>query len=88
MTQSSTLYVGMDVHKDSIAVAYVAKEHHTEVISLGNIGTDSVTSINSSVGCNPKARTSSLSMKLARVAIGSTGTSPKKVMCAGSSRPP
>ena len=39
MTQSSTLYVGMDVHKDSIAVAYVAKEHHAEVVSLGNIGT-------------------------------------------------
>jgi transposase len=29
----------MDVHKDSIAVAYVAKEHHAEVVSLGNIGT-------------------------------------------------
>jgi transposase len=39
MTQSSTLYVGMDVHKDSIAVAYVAKEHHAEVVSLGNRGT-------------------------------------------------
>jgi hypothetical protein len=23
MTQSSTLYVGMDVHKDALAVAYV-----------------------------------------------------------------
>jgi transposase len=39
MHQSSTLYVGMDVHKDSIAVAYVAQEHHAEVVSLGNIGT-------------------------------------------------
>ena len=39
MTQSSTLYVGMDVHKDSIAVAYVAQDHRAEVISLGNIGT-------------------------------------------------
>jgi transposase len=29
----------MDVHKDSIAVAYVAKEHHAEVVSLGNRGT-------------------------------------------------
>ena len=27
MSQSSTLYIGMDVHKDSIAVAYVAQEH-------------------------------------------------------------
>jgi transposase len=39
MQQSSTLYVGLDVHKDSIAVADVAKEHHAEVVSLGNIGT-------------------------------------------------
>ena len=29
----------MDVHKDSIAVAYVAQEHHAEVVSLGTIGT-------------------------------------------------
>src|SRR5215475_2002253 len=39
MKQSSTLYIGLDVHKESIAVAYVAKEHHAEVISIGNIGT-------------------------------------------------
>ena len=39
MQQSSTLYVGLDVHKDSMAVAYVAQEHHAEVVSLGNIGT-------------------------------------------------
>src|SRR5215831_183352 len=39
MHQSSTLYVGLDVHKESIAVAYVAQEHHAEVVSLGNIGT-------------------------------------------------
>jgi len=38
MQQSSTLYVGLDIHKDSIAVAYVAKEHHAEVVSLGPIG--------------------------------------------------
>ena len=37
--QSRTLYVGMDVHKDSIAVAYVAKDHDAEVISLGTFGT-------------------------------------------------
>ena len=39
MRQSSTLYIGLDVHKDSIAVAYVAKEHGAEVIFLGAIGT-------------------------------------------------
>jgi transposase len=39
MHQSSTLYVGLDVHKESIAVAYVAKAYHAEVVSLGNIGT-------------------------------------------------
>jgi transposase len=39
MNQSSTLYVGMDVHKESIAVAYVGEEHHAEVIYLGAIGT-------------------------------------------------
>ena len=39
MPQSRTLSIGMDVHKDSIAVAYVAQDHHAEVVSLGNIGT-------------------------------------------------
>src|SRR5262245_7482741 len=39
MHQSRTLYVGFDVHKESIAVAYVAQEPHAEVVSLGNIGT-------------------------------------------------
>ncbi len=39
MTQFSTLSIGMDVHKDSLAVAYVAKDHDAEVIDLGTIGT-------------------------------------------------
>jgi transposase len=39
MSHSSTLYVGLDVHKDSIAVAYVAKDHDAEVTYLGTIGT-------------------------------------------------
>jgi transposase len=38
MHNSKTLYVGLDVHKDSIAVAYVAKDHDAEVIYLGTIG--------------------------------------------------
>ena len=39
MSQSSTLYSGVDVHKDTIAVAYVAKDHNAEVVYLGTIGT-------------------------------------------------
>jgi transposase len=39
MAQSRTLYVGMDVHKESIAVAYVARAHGAELVSLGTIGT-------------------------------------------------
>jgi hypothetical protein len=42
MSQSSTLSVGMDVHKESIAVAYVAKAHTAEVTFLGTIGTRQV----------------------------------------------
>ena len=39
MRQSRTLSVGLDAHKDSIAVAYVAKDHDAEVVYLGTIGT-------------------------------------------------
>jgi transposase len=39
MHQSRTLYVGMAVHKDSIAVAYVVQDHGAEVTDLGTIGT-------------------------------------------------
>src|SRR4029450_8111533 len=39
MSQSSTLFIGMDVHKETIAVAYVAQDHGAEVTSLGTIGT-------------------------------------------------
>jgi transposase len=39
MHQSHTLYVGLAVHKASIAVAYVAKDDDAAVISVGAIGT-------------------------------------------------
>jgi transposase len=39
MHQTSTLYVGLDVHQESIAVAYVSKDHGADVIYLGTIGT-------------------------------------------------
>jgi transposase len=39
MAQSRTLFIGMEVHTDAIAVAYVAQDHGAEVIYLGTIGT-------------------------------------------------
>ena len=39
MSQSRTLFIGMDVHKETIAVAHVAQEYGAEVIYLGTIGT-------------------------------------------------
>ncbi|HLC41442.1 MAG TPA: hypothetical protein VJO34_07410 [Methylomirabilota bacterium] len=36
---SRTVYVGLDVHKDSIAVAYAPEDRRAEVVSLGTIGT-------------------------------------------------
>ncbi len=36
---SRTLYVGLDVHKDSIAVAYAPEDRGADVVSLGTIGT-------------------------------------------------
>ncbi|MFH1843574.1 MAG: IS110 family transposase [bacterium] len=40
MSQSTTkLFVGLDVHKDSITAAYVPDRRDAEVISLGDIGT-------------------------------------------------
>jgi transposase len=42
MSPSRTLYVGMDVHKEAVAVASVAHAHHAEVTFLGTIGTRQV----------------------------------------------
>lgn len=36
---SKTLFVGLDVHKESITVAYAPDERGTEIVSLGSIGT-------------------------------------------------
>jgi len=39
MSQSRPLYVGMDVHTESMAVAAVAQAHGAEVVSLSTVGT-------------------------------------------------
>lgn len=36
---SKTVYVGLDAHKDAIAVAYASQDRGAEVVSLGSIGT-------------------------------------------------
>ena len=39
MRHSSTWDVGLDVHKESLAVAYAPEERDAEVVFLGTIGT-------------------------------------------------
>ena len=39
MSPSHTLFIAMDVHKDSIAVAYLAQDHGAKVSYLGSMGT-------------------------------------------------
>lgn len=39
MAPPSRLFIGLDVHKETIAVAYVAEEREAEVVALGMIGT-------------------------------------------------
>jgi hypothetical protein len=38
LAQSNTLCIGMDGHKDAIAVAYEAQHHGAEILSLGTLG--------------------------------------------------
>ena len=39
MAHSSTLFIGLDVHTETIALAYVAEEREAEGVSLGPSGT-------------------------------------------------
>jgi transposase len=39
MGHSTTLYVGLDVHQEAIAVAYAPEERGAEVVFLGTSGT-------------------------------------------------
>ena len=39
MAHTSTLFVGLDVHTETIAVASVGEEREAEVVFLGTIGT-------------------------------------------------
>jgi hypothetical protein len=37
-SSKTTIYVGLDVHKESIAVAYAPEDRGGEVVALGTIG--------------------------------------------------
>ena len=39
MSQSRTLFVGLEGHQECLAVTDVAHEHHAEVVSLATVGT-------------------------------------------------
>ena len=39
MKNASTVWVGLDVHKDSITVAYASEDRRAEPALLGSIGT-------------------------------------------------
>jgi len=39
LSQSSTLFIGLDVHKESLAVTYVAQDYSAEVTYLGALDT-------------------------------------------------
>jgi hypothetical protein len=39
MAQGSTFFIGLEVHKETSAGAYVGEEREAAVISLGTIGT-------------------------------------------------
>jgi hypothetical protein len=85
MNQFRTLSIGWDVHRESIAVAYVAKDPEADVIDLGTIGHDTSTSITSSAHGHRRLNTWSSSAKRGRVAPGATGIGAKQDTSAGSS---
>jgi hypothetical protein len=74
MPQSSTLYVGMDVHKESIAVAYVAQAHGAEVVSSALSEPGRAILISCFDSCSRRVSSSSSSTKLAPAAMGSIAT--------------
>ena len=37
-SSKTTIYVGLDVHKESLAVAYAPEDRAAEIVSLGTIG--------------------------------------------------
>jgi hypothetical protein len=74
----------MDVHKDSIAVAYVAQDHGAEVIYLGTIGTRQTDLDPCTRKLQSKANIWSLSLKPDHAAPGSSAICATTATTAGS----
>jgi hypothetical protein len=73
MAQSSTLFLGMDVHKEAIAVALWRRILAPRCPLSGLLASASVPSINSSVKCTQRPNTSCSSLRPVPVATGSIG---------------
>jgi hypothetical protein len=73
MSQSRTLLIGMDVHKDTMAGAYGAQAHGAAVTSLGTLGTRPCDSEQRVRKRPSKAPLRSASMQLGPGATGSSG---------------
>ena len=74
MAQSTPLFVGLDVHKDSIAVAHAAGGGTEPPVYVGAIGTRRPTWIGSSTACRAKRPRSASRTKPGRAATVSIGS--------------
>ena len=74
MAQASILFVGLDVHKETIAVAYVGEEREAEVVSLGTIGTRQGDLDKCCANYRQRAKHYTLGMRRDPVGIGCIGT--------------
>ena len=83
---NAVLYVGLDVHKDSIEIAVAESGRDAEVRLLGDPPVTCPPSTRLSRSCAPPATLCASSMKLGRVVMSSIVTSPNKVSIAPSSR--
>jgi hypothetical protein len=83
---SKTLFVGLDVHKDAIAVAYAPEERGAEVVSLGSVGTRQCDIDTLIRKLHAKGATLVFVYEAGRVAIGYIGTSRGRACAATSWR--
>ena len=73
-TTIDTLFIGLDVHKDSIAVAYCADERGSQATFLGPIGPASATLTSGCESSRARRATSCLCTKPDRVGTGCVAT--------------